>query len=294
MKPWINYHHLYYFKTIAESEGISRAAEKLRLGQPTLSAQLKQFEENLGVQLFERKHKKLHLTEHGHLALEYARTIFRAGEEMYEALHDRLQPSKVNVQIGALDSVPKQMILQLSQNAYQIGRCSVSLVEDKFENLVRDLISHKLDLMISNILPWDHANAGIFHRVLSKRVVGIYGGAKFKSLRADFPYSLEGHPFVMPSPEGQARYDVNNWLMEKNLKVDVICETQDIALKKLFAVNELALITAASHAVRRQVYSGELIEIGTMETVFEDLYLIAADRKIENPIASELMRSFNL
>jgi LysR family transcriptional activator of nhaA len=54
LENWINYHHLFYFKTIAEEGTVSKAAEKLRLGQPTLSAQLKQFEENLGVQLFER------------------------------------------------------------------------------------------------------------------------------------------------------------------------------------------------------------------------------------------------
>jgi LysR family transcriptional activator of nhaA len=106
-KQWLNYHHLYYFMTIAELNSISKAAEKLLLGQPTLSAQLKQFEENLGVQLFERHHKKLILTEHGSLALVYARNIFKMGDEMYEALHDRMKPSKINVQLGALDSIPK-------------------------------------------------------------------------------------------------------------------------------------------------------------------------------------------
>ncbi|NJL23969.1 MAG: LysR family transcriptional regulator [Calothrix sp. SM1_5_4] len=60
MSQWINYHHLLYFKTIAEENSVSKAAEKLRVGQPTLSAQLKQFEENLGVRLFERQHKKTH------------------------------------------------------------------------------------------------------------------------------------------------------------------------------------------------------------------------------------------
>jgi len=38
---WLNYHHLYYFRAIATEGGIAKAAEKLRLGQPTLSTQLK-------------------------------------------------------------------------------------------------------------------------------------------------------------------------------------------------------------------------------------------------------------
>ena len=110
MNQWINYHHLYYFKTIAEEGSVSKAAEKLRLGQPTLSAQLKQFEDSLGVALFERQHKKLILTEQGKLALDYAKNIFRMGSEMYEVLHDRLKPLKPSLHIGALDSIPKQIV----------------------------------------------------------------------------------------------------------------------------------------------------------------------------------------
>lgn len=293
MNVWINYHHLYYFMTIAESEGISRAAEKLRLGQPTLSAQLKQFEEHLGVQLFERKHKKLILTEHGKLALEYARTIFRTGNEMYEALNDRLLPTKVKLQIGALDSIPKQVILQLSREAFKASSCTISLVEGKFEELIADLTSHKIDLVVSNFLPRE-GNKKLFHKVISNQKVGIYGSPKFRHLREGFPHSIEGQPFIMPSYDSQMRYDIDNWLTSQSLKVDVICETQDIALKKLFAVNELALMPAASHTVQRQILSGELVELGTIDSVREELFLIAADRKIENPVASSIMKTFAL
>ncbi|MCX6128893.1 MAG: LysR family transcriptional regulator, partial [Proteobacteria bacterium] len=119
MNPWINYHHLFYFKTIAEEGTISKAAKKLRIGQPTLSTQLKQFEETLGIQLFERQHKKLLLTEQGRLALDYASNIFKMGAEMYEVLHDRLKPLKPSLHIGALDSIPKQIVLQLVKSAYK-------------------------------------------------------------------------------------------------------------------------------------------------------------------------------
>lgn len=110
MDNWINYHHLFYFKTIAEEGTVSKAAIKLRLGQPTLSAQLKQFEKNLGVQLFERHKKRLVLTEHGKVALDYSKNIFRMGSEMYEVLHDRLRPARPALHLGALDSVPKQIV----------------------------------------------------------------------------------------------------------------------------------------------------------------------------------------
>lgn len=293
-KQWLNYHHLYYFMTIAELNSISKAAEKLMLGQPTLSAQLKQFEDSLGIQLFERQHKKLILTEHGKLALEYARNIFKMGGEMYEALHDRLKPNKINIQLGALDSIPKQVMLQLTKAALKISPCSISLVEGRFEELMRDLSSHKVDLAISNFLPKLEATKGLYHKVISKRPVGIYGSPEYKSLRKKFPQSLNNQPIVLPTYDSQMRYDLEHWLKLNEISVDIIAETQDTALKKLMATNNMAVIPAASHTVQRQVLLGELILIGELKNVTEELYLISANRKINNPIAAQLMKTFSL
>ncbi len=293
-KHWLNYHHLYYFMTIAELNSISKAAEKLLLGQPTLSAQLKQFEDSLGVKLFERQHKKLILTEHGTLALEYARNIFKMGGEMYEALHDRLKPSKINIELGALDSIPKQVMLQLTQAALKIAPCSISLVEGKFEELMRDLSAHKVDLAITNFLPKLEATKGLYHKVISKRNLGIYGAQEFKKLRKNFPKSLDGQPLVLPTYDSQMRYDLEHWLKLNELSIDIVAETQDTALKKLMAINNMAMIPAASHTVQNQVLSGELILIGELDNVTEELFLISSHRKIANPIAAELMKSFLL
>lgn len=280
--------------TIAELNSISKAAEKLLLGQPTLSAQLKQFEDQLGIQLFDRQHKKLILTEHGKLALEYARNIFKMGGEMYEALHDRLKPSKVNLQLAALDSIPKQVMLQLTQSALKIGPCTISLIEGKFDELLRDIVAHKVDLAIVNFLPHLEATKGLYHKVLSKKPVSIYGSPKFKSLRKNFPQSLIDQPIVLPTYDSQMRYDLEHWFNLNQIRIDVVAETQDTALKKLMAASDMAMIPAASHTVTRQVYSGELVEIGPLNTVFEELYLVSAHRKIANPIAASLMKNFTI
>jgi LysR family transcriptional activator of nhaA len=280
--------------TIAELNSISKAAEKLLLGQPTLSAQLKQFEDSLGVVLFERQHRKLILTEHGKVALEYAQNIFKMGGELYEALHDRLSPNKLNLQIGALDSIPKQIMLQLTQQALKIAPCSISLVEGRFDELMRDLENHKLDLVISNFVPKLESSRGLFHRVISKKPIGIYGSSYYKHLRKDFPHSLQGQPIVLPTYDSQMRYDLEHWFKLNNISMDLLAETQDTALKKLLAAESLAMIPAASHTVERQVLQGELIMIGQMKNLNEELYLISAKRKIENPIANLLMKKFNL
>src|SRR5438105_4042655 len=105
-----NFHHLFYFKVIATEGSIAKASRKLRLGQPALSMQLKQFEDYLGHQLFERKNRSLVLTEMGRLVLGYSNDIFKIGEELMDAVSDRPSEKKMRLQIGALDSVSKRVM----------------------------------------------------------------------------------------------------------------------------------------------------------------------------------------
>ncbi|NDC25624.1 MAG: LysR family transcriptional regulator [Proteobacteria bacterium] len=294
MSPWINYHHLFYFKTIAEEGSVSKAAQKLRLGQPTLSAQLKQFEESIGVQLFERQHKKLILTEQGQVALDYARNIFKMGSELVEVLHDRLTPQKISLQIGALDSIGKQIIVQMAKHAYKLGDCLISLVEGKSDELLRELLSHRIDILVTNFLPSGIDAKGLSHRLLSKKNVSIFGAPKFKQLRKGFPKSISGHPIVLPTYDSKMRYDLDHWCTNQGITFNIISESQDIAVKKLMAISEIGLIPAAPHTVNRQVLAGELIEIGQLQGVHEELFLVTAGRKLENPIAAALMKTFSI
>lgn len=292
MNHWINYHHLFYFKTIAEEGTVSKAAEKLRLGQPTLSAQLKQFEDTLGVQLFERHHKKLVLTEQGKVALDYSKNIFRMGSEMYEVLHDRLKPLRPSLHLGALDSVPKQIVLQLVKHAFRISPCQISLSEGKSDEMLRELIAHRMDLMVTNFLPTGIDAKGLYPKSITKKNVAFYGAPKFKTLRKGFPKSISGVPMIFPTYDSRLRQDLDHWAKLNKIELNIITESQDISVKKLMAVSELGLIPTATHTVTGQILRGELVEIGQLLGVHEELFLVTAQRKIENPIASKLRDTF--
>ncbi len=294
MSPWINYHHLFYFKTIAEEGTVSKAAEKLRIGQPTLSAQLKQFEDTIGVQLFERQHKKLILTEQGKVALEYSKNIFKMGSEMYEVLHDRLRPLRPSLHIGSLDSIPKQIVLQLVKHAFKISPCQVTISEGSSDHLLRELSTHRMDIMISNFLPTGTDSKGLFPKAITRKNVAFYAHPKFKKLRKGFPDSLSGQPLILPTYDSKLRYDIDHWAKVHKIELNVIVEGQDISTKKLMAIEGLGLLSTATHTVTRQILAGELLEIGQVQGVHEELFLITAQRKIANSIAAKLMTNFNI
>lgn len=294
MDSWLNYHHLFYFKTIAEEGSIARAAEKLRLGQPTLSAQLRQLEESIGLQLFDRHHKKLVLTEAGRVALKYSAEIFRMGSEMLEVLKDQSSPSKMHVQLGVLDSIPKHIAYRLVKSALAVAPCKVSVLEGGLTELVLEMIEHRIDLMLTNHVPPPLEGQELITRSLVKQPVLVCGAPKFSGLKEGFPNSLNGQPFILATIHSRLRQDVDTFFRSNGITPNVVAETQDTGLQKVMGEEGEGLIPLAAPAVAPLVQAGRLVVIGELEGVAEEYFLIAANRKIVNQISSELMRSFGL
>lgn len=294
MDNWLNYHHLYYFRTIATEGSIAKAAAKLRLGQPTLSAQLKQFESKIGVALFERQHKKLILTEQGRIALEYASEIFQMGSEMVEVLHDRLKSEKTHVQLGALDSIPKHLISCLVEAAYKIAPCSVSVLEGDDGLLVRELLAHRIDLILTNHPPAISDGKKLFVRSLGKIPVSVFGASKFRQVKKGFPKSLDQMPFVMPTRHSKLRHDLDHYFSSQKIRIDLVAETQDTSLQELLGSRGVGLLPTSALAAQGLVKRGELVELGVLEGVSEEIFLVSASRRIENPVSSSLLKSFSL
>lgn len=290
---WLNYHHLFYFRTIATEGSIAQAAVKLRLGQPTLSAQLRQFEDTIGIKLFERQHKKLILTEQGRIALEYATEIFRMGSEMMEVLHDRLRPERTHVQVGALDSIPKQLISRLVEAAYAIGPCSVSVLEGDDGLLARELLAHRIDLILTNHRPVAEGRK-LFVRSLGKLPVVICGTKKFSAIKKGFPQSLDQMPFVMPTVHSKLRHELDHFFSIQKIKPEIVAETQDTSLSEILGRKSLGLLPISSLAAQGLNKGTDLIQLGTIEGITEELFLVAANRRIENPISAQLLKKFSL
>ena len=82
----MNLRQLYYFRTIAELELYTRAAEKLGYSQSTVSFHIRQLEDELHTQLFERVGHTVSLTEKGREVLKYAHEISRLTEELQDSM----------------------------------------------------------------------------------------------------------------------------------------------------------------------------------------------------------------
>src|SRR5262249_39673289 len=79
--PYMELRHLRYFVTVAEELNVSRASACLRISQPAVSRQLRDLEQELGVDLFDRTNSKLKLTPAGEAFLAHARDLLRRSKD---------------------------------------------------------------------------------------------------------------------------------------------------------------------------------------------------------------------
>jgi LysR family hca operon transcriptional activator len=80
--------HLRYFVAVAEMLSFTKAAQRLRLAQPSLTRQVRNLEEELGVQLLDRSHNPVVLTEQGRRFLFDSRKVLELCAESVAALKE--------------------------------------------------------------------------------------------------------------------------------------------------------------------------------------------------------------
>lgn len=138
---------LLQFKTIAECKTMTEAAERLHISQPALSSGLKKLEEELGVQLFERKKNKITLNKAGEMAFTYACAILGQTEEMKNAFRQYAKENNV-LSLGYCDPGPMRLSVPLLQKAYPDINVSAEILADD-TNALNDLLSRKYDAVIT-------------------------------------------------------------------------------------------------------------------------------------------------
>jgi len=282
---WINYHHLLYFWTVAKEGSVSKACEKLRLAQPTISGQLRMLEESLGEKLFARAGRGLVLTEVGQVVYRYADEIFSVGRELLDVLKGRPQGRPLRLAVGISDAMPKLIAYRILQPALEIGS-PVQLVcyEDKPERLLVELSSHSLDLVLSDSPVTPAVRVKAFNHLLGSSSTAFFcAPAQVARYRKDFPRSLDGAPFLLPMENSHSRRLLEQWFEEERIRPRVIGEFQDSALMKVFG-SAGAGVFAAPEAIQKEVREHYRVAlIGTTPRVTEAYYALSVERRLKHP-----------
>ncbi len=290
---WLNYHHLLYFWMVAREGTILRAAEKLHIGQPAISTQLRSLEESLGQKLFRKSGRTLELTETGRTVFRYADEIFSLGREMLDTLRGHPAGKPVKFIVGVVDVMPKLMARRLLEPALRLSDdLRLICVEDTLENLLGELILHKVDIVLSDSPVSAAFKVRAYNHALSESAVGLFATKDLaRRYRKGFPQSLNGAPILLPSTSSAIRRSLDSWLESRDLHPRVRAEFDDTALLKAFGQTGEGLFPgslAIQDEITRQ-YEVELV--GEMQGVREHFFAISAERKIKHPAVLAISRT---
>src|SRR5262245_11248451 len=149
--PRLNYQHLLYFWAVVRTGSLTKACEELHLSAPTVSAQLRTFEERLGQKLLAKSGRTLVPTETGRLVFSYADEIFGLGGDLLNALAQRPTSRPLRVLVGIDDVVPKEIAHRLLDGALRLDQ-PVQIVcrEGTLEHLLVALLAHEVSVVLSD------------------------------------------------------------------------------------------------------------------------------------------------
>jgi LysR family cyn operon transcriptional activator len=142
--------HIRYFLAVAEHGGFTRAAAALHVSQPALSQQIRQLEETLGAELFDRSGRNTRLTDAGTAYLQHARRALLDLEAGKRALHDVRDLSRGSLRLGVMPTLASCLVGPLAASFHRRHPgISLSIREMPQELMETMLGDDQLDLGIA-------------------------------------------------------------------------------------------------------------------------------------------------
>ena len=149
---------LQYFKTIAECQHITKAANKLMISQPSLSNTLSRIEAELGVQLFDRQGRNIVLNQYGKIVLEHAHNILRELDNIRTEIDAMQQRQEKVITIASTDSMYLREWLPsfIRANPDLTIRHTVSTIEKIETDLLNGVIDFGISSAVSDNPSFEH------------------------------------------------------------------------------------------------------------------------------------------
>lgn len=282
---WLNFHHLRYFWAVAREGGVGRASRRLRISQPTVSAQVRELEHALGEKLFRRQGRQLVLTEVGRIAFRYADEIFSLGSELLDTLHDRPTGRPARLAVGIANVVPKLVAYRLLAPALHLpAPQQIECVEDKPERLLADLAVYGLDLVLADAPVGPGVKVKAYNHLLGECGVSMFAtGTLHAAHRRRFPRSLDGAPMLLPTANAALRRELEQWFEREGIRPRVVGEFEDSALMKAFGEAGSGIFPAPT-AIEREVKAQHGVKLlGRVPSVRERFYAITVERRLRHP-----------
>lgn len=285
----LNYNHLRYFWVVAREGHLTRAAELLHVSQSSLSAQIRKLEHQLGHELFERRGRRLVLSEAGQIAFDHANEIFATGDELLSRLNRDAGNVRHVLRVGALATLSRNF--QISFLRPVLGSSSVEIVvrSGSLAELLAALEAHRLDVVLVNQIPLrDTATTWTAH-VIDQQEVSIVGTKQRVGRQQDVVRLLSDHPIILPTADVGFRNGFDALIERLNIRPEIIAEVDDMAMMRVLAREDIGLAVLPPIVVTDELANGRLVEACKLPDIQETFAALTLKQRFPNPALRALL-----
>lgn len=291
----LNLHQLSTFVTVIAEGSMTAAADKLYLTQPAVSQQIRNLEDELGVELLVRGVRQIKATPQGEVLFEHAKRILQQVQKAEIAVKSMGAELKGHVRIGTLNSIGLHLMSPI------VGRLmrhnpdlQIRVDYLKGEELIRSFKKHQFDVVIVPEVENEFGTemeASVERKFLIKEEMWLVGSGKESEIPPQIQLKdLRTYPLVSFIEEYPGFQKI---LAEKLVSVGVnsspIFESSNVGTLKRVIESGLGWGFLPSHSIKKQVRSGRLTRTHVKDFHYETDFVFYYHRKSENKVLCETL-----
>ena len=249
------------FKTVADLSSFSLAAQRLNLSQPSVSYQVKELEETLGLPLLDRLGKKVQLTEAGGVLYGYARRTLDVIDEAALVLEEMRGMKRGSLRVGASTTVGIYLLPAALGAFKKLHPGLVISLEIGTRSRVQEqVLDNELDLAVVGPALKD-PELEIVPFLSDELVVVAPAGHPMAGARGLTLKDLAAEPFVMREAGSGSRWSLEKAARKAGARLQVAMELGSNGAIKHAVESGLGLAVLSRYACALELAGGRLVEL---------------------------------
>ena len=254
----MNLNHLAIFHAVAQAGSMTLGAERLDISQPAVSKQVQELERVLGVHLFDRIGRRVHLSQAGEILADYARRLFALAHEAETVMADVRAAGRGRLAIGASTTIGTYLLPSVVAEFWRRHPRVELLVQiENTAQVHRRLAGHELDIgLTEGLVEEEELEAEVFHQ--DELVVIAAPGHRLAGQPRVPLSAVREEPFILREPGSGTRAVEERALARLNLPVCVVMALGSTEAIKRVVAEGVGLAIVSRLSVRAECAAGTL------------------------------------
>ena len=253
------------FIQVAELKSFSKTAEKLGYSQPTISFQIKQLEQELGVSLFDRIGHSISLTDAGKNALEYAQKICHISQEM-KLVKNKAQELSGEVSIAMADSLCTPLLVDnFADFRKKYPDLSIHVTTGGTDEMFRLLDHNEVDIVCT----LDRHIYDSNYVIANEECIDVHFVVSSKNeLASNKPISIKTllkQPFLLTEKGMSYRKILDEYLASQSYEINPILEIGNTNLLCRLVEDNVGISFLPDYVTENAVQKGTIVRLNVDE-----------------------------